>query len=230
MTSHGSSNEGNAQSHTDGLAREGFPRILSEVLQGAGYMTPPQYAVQQFEKHRVPRCRVRMTLEPHPLQPSWRSLDSKSFGYRAEDTIEAIALHGLTTFCGFHPLELSTHPIGLFPAEKEDDRVEHAKDIWAIYLGQTAHLTVRCMNVLYHLQVMRGEAMSHLMALLEATKITLDNREELVVDLSTEMVEKDLQVEQLSNEIQELEELVGTRENTIEVLEDQLINTQQQLA
>jgi hypothetical protein len=28
--------------------------------------------------------------------------------------------------------------------------------------------------------------------LLEATKITLDNREELVVDLSTEMVEKDL--------------------------------------
>jgi hypothetical protein len=65
---------------------------------------------------------------------------------------------------------------------------------------------------------MRGEAMSHLMALLEATKITLDNREELVVDLSTEM--EDLQVEQLSNEIQELEELVGTRENTIEVLED----------
>ncbi len=83
------------------------------------------------------------------------------------------------------------------------DRVEHAKDIWAIYPGQTAHLTVRCMNALYRLQVMRGEAMSHLMALLEATKITLDNIEELVVDLSTEMVDKDLQVEQLSNEIQE---------------------------
>jgi hypothetical protein len=29
----------------------------------------------------------------------------------------------------------------------------------------------------------------------------------------------------MSNEIQELEELVRTRENTIEVLEDQLINT-----
>jgi outer membrane murein-binding lipoprotein Lpp len=48
--------------------------------------------------------------------------------------------------------------------------------------------------------------------------------------LSQEMVEKDLQVEQLSTDIQELEELVGTRENTIEVLEDQLINAQQQLA
>jgi hypothetical protein len=79
MTSHGSSDDGNALSHTDGLAREGFPCILWEVLQGAGYTTPP-------------------------LQPGWRSLDSESFGYRAEDTIEAIALHGLTTFCGFHPL------------------------------------------------------------------------------------------------------------------------------
>jgi hypothetical protein len=89
MTSHGSSEDGNALSHIDGLAREGFPRILWEVLQGAGYTTPPQYVVQQFEKHRVPRCMVRMTLEPHPLQPGWRSLDSESFGYRAEDTIEA---------------------------------------------------------------------------------------------------------------------------------------------
>jgi hypothetical protein len=51
------------------------------------------------------------------------------------------------------------------------------------------------MDALYRLQVMRGEAMSHLMALLEATKITLDNREELVVDQSTEMVELDQQVE-----------------------------------
>jgi hypothetical protein len=32
MTSHDSSKGGNAHSHTDGLAREGFPRILWEVL------------------------------------------------------------------------------------------------------------------------------------------------------------------------------------------------------
>jgi hypothetical protein len=56
--------------------------------------------------------------------------------------------------------------------------------------------------------------------LVEATKITLDNREDLVVDLSTELVEKDLQVEQMATQTQELEEQVGARENTIEVLED----------
>jgi N-acetylglutamate synthase/N-acetylornithine aminotransferase len=71
--------------------------------------------------------------------------------------------------------------------------------------------------------------MSQLMELVECTKITLDNREDLVVDLSTELVEKDLQVEKMATQIQELEEQVGARENTIEVLEDQLLTTQQQL-
>jgi t-SNARE complex subunit (syntaxin) len=33
----------------------------------------------------------------------------------------------------------------------------------------------------------------------------------------------------MATQVQELEELVEARENTIEVLEDQLINTQQQL-
>jgi chromosome segregation ATPase len=109
------------------------------------------------------------------------------------------------------------------------DRVEHAKDVWAPYPEQTTHLTVRCMNALYRLQAVRGEAMSQLMGIVESTKITLDNREDLVVDLSTELVEKDLQVEQMATQIQELEDQVGARENTIEVLEDQLLTMQQQL-
>jgi hypothetical protein len=67
------------------------------------------------------------------------------------------------------------------------DRVEHAKDVWALYPGQTAHLMVRCMNAMYRLQAMRGQAMSQLMGLVEDTKVTLDNREDLLVDLSTEM-------------------------------------------
>ena len=67
--------------------------------------------------------------------------------------------------------------------------------------------------------------MSQLMGLVESTKITLDNREDLVVDLSTELVEKDLQVEQMVNHIRELEEQVEARDITIEVLEDRLQTT-----
>ena len=58
-------------------------------------------------------------------------MDSETLGFRAHDTIEATTLHVLTTFYGFHPLDMVTHPIGLFPAEKEDDpmwrdQVDHA--------------------------------------------------------------------------------------------------------
>jgi hypothetical protein len=68
--------------------------------------------------------------------------------------------------------------------------------------------------------------MSQLMGLVESTKIALDNREDLIVDLSTELVEKDLQVEQMANHILELEEQVEAWDNTIEVLEDHLQTTQ----
>jgi hypothetical protein len=53
-------------------------------------------------------------------------------------------------------------------------------------------MKIRCMSALYCLQALRDEAMSQLMGLVESTKITLDNREDLVIDLSTELVEKDL--------------------------------------
>jgi hypothetical protein len=50
----------------DYLSREGFPSILWEVLCSTG--TPqPLYTVQLYEEHRVPHCRVWITLESHPL-------------------------------------------------------------------------------------------------------------------------------------------------------------------
>jgi hypothetical protein len=105
----------------------------------------------------VPRCKVWLTLEPHPLQPGWCSLDSETLGFRAHDTTEAATMHALTTFYAFHPLEMVTHPIGLFLAAKEDDpmwkdRVDHAKEVWALFPRATSQLTVRCMSALYRLQ------------------------------------------------------------------------------
>ena len=50
-----------------------------------------------------------------------------------------------------------------------------------------------------------------------------------MVDLSSELVEKDLQVEQMSNRIQALEQQVEIWDNTIEVLENQLHDVQEEL-
>jgi hypothetical protein len=60
---------GDTRFSSDFLSRDGFPSILWEVLNSAGYPTPPLYTVQLYEEHRVPRCRFWLTLEAHPLQP-----------------------------------------------------------------------------------------------------------------------------------------------------------------
>jgi hypothetical protein len=133
-------------------------------------------------------------------------------------------MHVLTTFCAFHPLEMATHPIELFPTAKEDDpmwqdRVDHAKEVWALFAGATARLTVWCMSALYRLRDLQREAMPQLMGLAQDAKVTITDREDLVVDLSIELVEKDLQTKHMNARIKELEEQVEERNYTIEVLE-----------
>jgi TolA-binding protein len=71
--------------------------------------------------------------------------------------------------------------------------------------------------------------MTHLTGLAQAAKITLDDREDFVVYLSSDLVEKDLQVEQMSNHIQALEQQVEIQDNTIEILENQLHDVQEEL-
>jgi hypothetical protein len=105
----------------------------------------------------------------------------------------------LTTFCGYQPLEMVMHPLGLFPAEKKDDpmwcnRASHVKDVWAMYPGLVGRVTVQCMSVMYvyRLQALQSDTMAHLANIIQTTKLTLDSREDFVVDLSSELVEKDL--------------------------------------
>ena len=52
--------------------------------------------------------------------------------------------------------------------------------------------------------------------------MSITNQEDFVVDLSSELVEKDLQVERLSQRITTLEQQVEIRDNTTDVLENQL--------
>jgi hypothetical protein len=154
--------------------------------------------------------------------------------FRTDDTTEAAAMKTLTTFYGYHPLEMVMHPLGLFPAEKKDDpmwcnRVSHVKDVWTMYPDLVGRVTVQCLSAMYRLQALQSNTMAHLANLAQTTKLTLDSRENFVVDLSSELVEKDLQVERLSQRITTLEQQVEIRDNTIDVFENQLHDVQQEL-
>jgi predicted RNase H-like nuclease (RuvC/YqgF family) len=109
------------------------------------------------------------------------------------------------------------------------DRVRHAKDVWAMHPDQVGRIIIQCMSVLYRLQALQSDAMTHLTGLAHTTKTTLDEREVFMVDLSSELVEKDLQIEQMGNRTQELEQQVEIRYKTIEVLENQLHDVQEEL-
>jgi hypothetical protein len=147
MTSPTPINGGDTRFSSDYISHEGFPSILWEVLSSAGYPTPPLYTVQLYEEHRVHCCWVWLTREAHPLQPGWRSLHFETIRFRAENSTEAATLKTLTTFCGYHLLEMVMHPLGLFPAEKRDDpmwcnRVNNVKDVWAMHPDQVGRITV----------------------------------------------------------------------------------------
>jgi hypothetical protein len=66
----------------------------------------------------VPRCRVWLTLKSQALQLEWRSLDSETVGFRADDTTEVAALKAMTTFCGYHPLVMMMHPLDSSPPRR----------------------------------------------------------------------------------------------------------------
>jgi hypothetical protein len=61
---------------TNELHWECFPRLVWEALSAAGYTTPPVYEVTEFEHPGVPRCRVIITVPPHPDHPDWFDLSS----------------------------------------------------------------------------------------------------------------------------------------------------------
>jgi uncharacterized coiled-coil protein SlyX len=109
------------------------------------------------------------------------------------------------------------------------NRVSHVKDVWAMYPDLVGRVTVQCMSALYRLQALQSDAIAHLANIAQTTKLTLDIREDFGVDLSSELVEKDPQVERLSQRITTLEQPVEIRDNTIDVLENQLHDVQREL-
>lgn len=73
---------------------------------------------------------------------------------------------------------------------------------------QVGRITIQCMSALYCLQALQSDAMTHLIGLAQTAKMTLDDREVFVVELSFELVEKDPHIEQMGTHTRELEEQV----------------------
>jgi hypothetical protein len=69
------------------------------------------------------------------------------------------------------------------------NKVSHVKDVLAMHPDQVGRITVQCMSALYRLEALQSDAMTHLTSLAQTAKITLDDREDFMVDLSSELME-----------------------------------------
>ena len=144
--------------HSACLHWDGMPRLLWEMLSAAGYPHPPLYEGFNYVERAVQHCTVMMTTPQHPLNPYCPAIFTQVTGHRLLDCWEWAATTALTTFCEQHPLEVVLTPFGLFPAVDEADplwpeRMNISHVLAALDPAGTVPSTVRCLNVLYRLQL-----------------------------------------------------------------------------
>jgi hypothetical protein len=146
---------------TNGLHWKGFPRLAWEALSAAGYTTPPTYEVSDLERLGVPRCRVTVTVLPHPDHANWFDLSFVYWGFITHETVESAALRVLTDFCDHNPTVVALSSFGLFPAVSPHDPawldcMDHLRELLLLAEPQDVTRTLaRCLNIVFTLQGLR---------------------------------------------------------------------------
>jgi hypothetical protein len=161
---------------TNRLHWEGFPRLTWEALNAAGYTTPPTYEVSEFERLSVPRCRVIVTVLPHPDHADWFDLSFVYWGFITHETIESAALRVLMDFCNHNPTMVALSPFGLFPAVRPHDSawldlMDHLQEL--LLLAEPLDVTqmlAHCLNVIFTLQGLRYNTAAIIRQRLEAAR------------------------------------------------------------
>jgi hypothetical protein len=161
---------------TNGLHWEGCSRLAWEALSAAGYLTPPTYEVKEFERYVVPRCRVFVTVLPHPDHTDWFDLSFIYWGFITHESVESAALRVLTDFCDHNPTVVALSPFGLFPAVSPHDpawldRMDHLREL--LTLAEPLDVTqtlARCLNVVFTLKGLRYNTAAIIGQRLEASR------------------------------------------------------------
>jgi hypothetical protein len=160
-----------------GCTRRVFTRLAWEALSAAGYTTPPTYEVFELERLGVPRCRVIVSVLPHPDHADWFDLSFIYWGFCGHVSVESAALRVLTDFCDHNPTIVALSPFGLFPAVSPHDpawldHMDYLRELLMLVepLDVTQTLA-RCLNVVFTLQGLRYNTTAVIGQRLEAARL-----------------------------------------------------------
>jgi hypothetical protein len=202
--------------HTNALHWEGFPHLLWESLQMFGYTEPPPYDGIEYDEEDVPRCRVKMTIPPHPTLSLWQPIEVNVVGHRLADTFKVAAMEAIRVFCDLHPEEVAGHPISLFPAMDPHDpewtfRVTYCDHLLGNMAGETLRTTVRFMNAQYRYQTLQQHGIYQLTSIAQGYR--------------TQIGWQNTQIEELQATVTAKDEIITQRDETIQHREDQIVES-----
>ncbi|CAO2181067.1 unnamed protein product, partial [Urochloa humidicola] len=215
--------------HSECLFWEGFPYTLWEVLSSAGYVLSPHYACLEYTEQDVPRCRVQVSVAPHPDRPWWPGLDTEVVGYRLQDTIERAALRVLGVFCDHHPTEVMLAPIGLLPAPQPYDplwldRVSYLDATVAFHGGVETAQDLACLvRILYRVQSVQHRALAEVTERAMTFHADLGQLRADHTDLSTQLIAMDVDRTDLQGLVAELQDQVTHLQGQVEELQTEQI-------
>jgi sugar phosphate isomerase/epimerase len=133
--------------------------------------------VSEFERLGVPRCRVIVTVLPHPDHADWFDLSFVYWGFITHGTVELAALRVLTDFCDHNPTVVALSPFGLFPAVSPHDpawldRMDHLRELLSLAEPLDVKQTLtHCLNVVFTLQGLRYNTAAIIGQRLEAARL-----------------------------------------------------------
>jgi hypothetical protein len=220
--------------HTNALHWEGFPRLLWESLQVFGYTEPPPYDGVEYDEEDVPRCRVKMTIPPHPTLSLWSPIEVNVVGHRLADTFEAAAIEAIHTFCDQHPEEVAGYPIGLFPAMDSRDpewtfRVAYCDHLLGTLAGETLRTAVRFMSAQYRYQTLQQHGIYRLTNIAQRYRNQVGRQNTQIEALQATITAKEEEITQREETIQHREEqivesdaLITQRDTVIDFLQEQV--------
>jgi hypothetical protein len=117
--------------------------------------------VFELERLGVPRCRVIVTVLPHPDHADWFDLSFVYWGFLGHESVESAALRVLTDFCDHNPIVVALSSFGLFPAVSPHDPawLDCMDHLWELLLLaeslDVTQMLARCLNVVFTLQRLR---------------------------------------------------------------------------
>ena len=98
-------------------------------------------------------------------------------------------MKALNKFCVDNYAAVTLAPIGLFPAEQPNDtnwlsRIGHTGYLQENRVAETISMSVKCMNALYRLQTLQGNAMAQIIGSAQTSYEMVNAKNEQIVDLN----------------------------------------------